>query len=66
MTMKEATAAPTFRHEHGVDAKRYWQDAQTLVRWEIFRMWATEARRLDLRAANRRFRVHNGMTLRGA
>jgi hypothetical protein len=66
MTMQDACAKPMFRREHGSAEKQYYLAVQSLVRWEAFRTWAQEARRLDLRSANRRFRVHSGLSFHNA
>jgi hypothetical protein len=64
--MHAVCSTPTFRAERGDEAKRTYLATRTLERWKAMRMWAGEARRLNLRAANRRYRRRNGLSLLGA
>jgi hypothetical protein len=56
---------PRFRHERGTPDKLACINSLTLARWEMLQC-VLEARRLNLRTANRRWRRRNGMTLHGA
>jgi hypothetical protein len=55
MTMHAVLAQPTFRHEHGDEAKAAHLRAQSLLRWEQLR-WTYEARKLNMRRAAARAR----------
>jgi len=56
---------PCVRREHGAVEKIVYVNAETLRRFDELR-WTLEARRLNLRTANRRWRRRNGRSLRGA
>lgn len=66
MTMKQIMAqGPTYRNERGGAARTAFNEQQTFARFSQL-AWAMEARRLNLRAANRRWRRKAGLSLRGA
>lgn len=56
---------PAFRKEHGGPEKRSVLNAMTLERYELLEA-VLEARRINLRTANRRWRRRNGRGFQNA